>query len=203
MEIKDDNIILPAPEEWKQAVGYPWYEISNYGRLRSIDRNIEFYREVSPGNIKLVKQKRAGKIIKPILDRYGYYYSTLSKQKDNGKISVKAEKIHRLVANAFLGDVTGLEVNHINGVKTCNYVWNLEIVTLLENMRHSFRTGLNNNVGENHSRAKLTNAQVEEIMRLKGKVKKQIIADMFNVSYCCIAQIHSGLRRNPKVAKYK
>lgn len=44
METKDDNIILPAPEEWRQAVGYPWYEISNYGRLRSIDRSIEFYR---------------------------------------------------------------------------------------------------------------------------------------------------------------
>jgi hypothetical protein len=44
---------------------------------------------------------------------------------------------HRIVAEAFLGNTKGLEVNHINGDKSDNRVSNLEIVTKNENESHS------------------------------------------------------------------
>ena len=44
---------------------------------------------------------------------------------------------HRLVAQAFIGDIAGKEINHIDGDKKNNHVSNLEIVTKSENEKHS------------------------------------------------------------------
>jgi hypothetical protein len=45
--------------------------------------------------------------------------------------------IHRLVASAWLGNVTGLTVNHIDGNPSNNCIDNLEIVTQKENHLHA------------------------------------------------------------------
>lgn len=51
--------------------------------------------------------------------------------------------VHRLVAEAFLGEIRdGLEVNHINAIKSDNRVENLEIVTPRENQLHTYKLGL-------------------------------------------------------------
>lgn len=54
--------------------------------------------------------------------------------------------IHLLVAEAFLNGGKYLQdtrqVNHINGVKTDNYVDNLELITGTENVRHAHKLGL-------------------------------------------------------------
>ncbi|WP_455919504.1 HNH endonuclease [Priestia megaterium] len=53
--------------------------------------------------------------------------------------------VHRLVAEAWIGPIEGMEVNHKDGRKTCNDVSNLEIVTPQENHRHSWDIGLRDN----------------------------------------------------------
>lgn len=55
--------------------------------------------------------------------------------------------VHRLVMKAFnpCEDMDYLQVNHIDGNKLNNHISNLEWTTALENMRHSFVTGLQPN----------------------------------------------------------
>ena len=52
--------------------------------------------------------------------------------------------IHRLVAEAYIGDIGyRMGVNHIDGNKSNNHVSNLEIVTSSQNNIHAYELGLN------------------------------------------------------------
>ena len=82
-------------------------------------------------------------------------------------IEGKLVLVHRLVASTYLGDVTGLTVNHIDGNPSNNHVSNLEIVTMQENIRHAFKTGLSK-TGEKHGRAKYSD---ELLLAALRKVK--------------------------------
>ncbi len=50
--------------------------------------------------------------------------------------------VHRLVAECYLGSCHGSDVNHIDGNKSNNSVYNLEIVSHSENMKHAFENKL-------------------------------------------------------------
>lgn len=91
---------------------------------------------------------------------------------------------HRIVADAFLGPIpNGLEVNHINGVKSDNRPENLEYVTKSENAKHAHKTKLATNKGINNPRAKLNREAVEEIKRLRLEGLTFVsIAKMFGVA---------------------
>ena len=124
-------------EEWRDVEGYEGiYQISNYGRVKSF-------------------QKNQVKILKPYLHTGGYLGIGLGRQ--------KKFKIHRLVAATFLDNPFNLtEVDHIHGNKMDNYFKNLEWVTLKENKRRAFKNRLYP-LGEKKYRAKLTNKQVRWI----------------------------------------
>ena len=67
--------------------------------------------------------------------------------------------IHTVVYETFHGDIPeGKVINHINGIKTDNFSWNLEAVTPSENTIHAYETGLaQGKSGETNSQAKITN----------------------------------------------
>lgn len=67
---------------------------------------------------------RRGRKLHQYLDRHGYYYVSLGGKK---------YKVHRLVASAFIGDVDGKEVDHIDTNRKNNSLDNLRIVTRKEN----------------------------------------------------------------------
>lgn len=82
--------------------------------------------------------KTNGKELTQSKNKFGYMFVSLTK---DGK--QKQHRIHRLVAQAFIPNPQHKEqVNHIDGDKTHNTVWNLEWCTCKENINHSIKTGL-------------------------------------------------------------
>jgi hypothetical protein len=104
-------------EEWKQIAGYPGYEISNQGRVRSMDRVIPF---------KSWNRIEKGKILSLVIDKStGYARVVLHK---NG--TKKLLNVHRLVAKAFLERKEEEHfVDHLNTVRHDNRAENLRWVT--------------------------------------------------------------------------
>lgn len=102
-------------EAWKAVAGYEGlYEVSNAGRVRSLDR------------IDRLGRKRRGRIIRGG-DSKGYRNVLLSK--DGTAFAVT---VHRLVAHAFLAG-HGNEIRHLNGDRTNNRADNLAWGTAKDN----------------------------------------------------------------------
>ena len=102
-------------EEWRPVVGYEGlYEVSNTGRVRSVDR----YVVDSLGHRRFYK----GKVLSIVKNKNGYLLINLYCNEKNKKCLV-----HRLVAEAFVSNPDNLpEVNHKDEDKTNNRVDNLE-----------------------------------------------------------------------------
>ena len=106
-------------EVWKDIEGYPGYQVSNLGRVRSLNYS-------HTGQVR---------VLKPGRNSSGYLFVNLCK---NGKH--KLCTVHRLVAIAFIPNPDNLpEVNHINEDKTDNRVENLSWVSHVQNCRHGTR----------------------------------------------------------------
>jgi hypothetical protein len=140
-------------EVWLPVVGYEGlYEISDWGRIRGLDRLI---RHRMGGETRW-----AGRLMQPSTTRDGYLRVTLSKHG-----SARVDKIHILVAAAFIGPrPDGMEVCHGEGGKLDNRPENLRYGTAKENQADRLRDGTHNR-GERHGNARLTKAQVRHIRR--------------------------------------
>lgn len=117
-------------EEWKPIKNYEnEYEVSNLGRVRSLDRYI---KSISS---KTGLQFKKGQILKQKTNKVTGY-KTITLWRDNKQ---KGYNVHRLVAEHFLPVKDGKNtVNHINGDKTNNRVGNLEWVSYGENLSHAY-----------------------------------------------------------------
>lgn len=109
-------------EIWKDIIDYEGiYQISNIGRVKSLDRNILY------SNGKTHFQK--GKELNGFLNTSGYWSVDLYKRGKSKKFY-----IHRLVAIAFIPNpFNKTEINHIDEDKLNNCVENLEWCTSSEN----------------------------------------------------------------------
>ena len=139
-------------EIWREIPFEPWsefYEVSNFGRVRSLDRyNI---KTLSSGVVQQFFNK--GKILKNRLTRAGYarvnFYHSQYGSKDM--------YIHRLVCMAFIGLPTDetMQINHKNGIKTDNHLSNLEWATPSNNIYHAHENGLiKKRLGKDHNASK-------------------------------------------------
>ena len=106
-------------EEWRDIKGYEGlYMVSNYGRIKSLDRWVSCKRK---GSTKEALHLMNGCIIAAATNAM-YLYCHLSK---NGK--KKLVKHHRIVALTFIENIDNLNViNHKNEIKFDNRVVNLE-----------------------------------------------------------------------------
>jgi len=118
-------------ELWKTIKDYEgYYEVSNMGNIRSIDRVIN---HPTKGAIK-----RKGRILKSAPNGKGYLTVMLCKNGVDRTLVV-----HRIVANGWVKNTqNNPQVNHINGIKTDNRVENLEWCDNSYNMEHAINNGL-------------------------------------------------------------
>lgn len=171
-------------EIWKPVSGMEnYYEVSNKGRLRSLDRYVEtlngqtrFYR-----GVVMTFNYPKGKYICVKMSAPGVKVYT---------------RLHRLVAEHFIHNpLNKPEVNHKDGNKSNNNVDNLEWVTQLENKKHASIAGLIRKK-ENHYKAKLTEELVKQIrgMYATGLYTHQSIANEFGVVRTLITRIINNKR---------
>lgn len=122
---------LELQEEWRDVIGFEgYYEVSNLGRVRSIDR--------TDSSGKFLQ----GRILKG--GSGGERYITKSLWKENKWYN---RMVHRLVAEAFVPNPNNLpQVNHKDGDTHNNRADNLEWVTPSENIQHCISAGLRQKV---------------------------------------------------------
>ena len=109
-------------EIWKDVIGYEGlYQVSNLGRVKSLDR------------FCIDGRKRYGQIMKQVITNGGYFAVGLRKGKGQ-----KRYLVHRLVAEAFIPNTDNKPcVDHINTIRTDNRVCNLRWCTYKENCNNS------------------------------------------------------------------
>lgn len=193
-----DNLLN---EEWRDIKGYEGlYQISNYGRVKSIERKL-------PCNIKNNEFRIKKAVIKKIrYDKDGYCKVMLCKY---GVKNGKNNFIHRLVAQAFIPNLNNYNiVNHIDGIKNNNKSYNLEWCTIKENVHHAIRTGLMNpqkntkylhtNYGKNNVKSRsvivydLNNNYIGEfdcMREAKEKLGLKYPSQTSYIGYCCRGKV--------------
>lgn len=118
-------------EQWRDIANYPGYQVSNLGSVRTKDK--------ITSSAKYSRRKWKDRTLKT---KTGKDHSVRVElwNKDGHKTFL----VHRLVASAFLGEYldSKLTVNHKDGNRLNNRVDNLEWVSLADNIRHGFNTGL-------------------------------------------------------------
>lgn len=160
-------------EEWRPIEGYDDYQISSFGRVKSLKKC----------------RGCAVRILRPAISRTNYLIVQLVK---NAK--PKWYSVHRLVAKAFATNPENKpQVNHVDGCKINAYAGNLEWVTNAENIRHAFDVGLAKPLcGEKHAEAKLTNEQVVYIRNNPDGLNTIELSKNFGVTAATISDVQLG-----------
>lgn len=142
-------------EIWKDVVGYEGhYEVSNKGRVKSIQRKVSNGKSYRIVNERILK----------LHHRIGKYVTVRLAKAPN----IKTHSVHRLVAEAFIPNPYNKpQVNHKNGNKHDNRIQNLHWATEQENSMHAYVNGFTKKPrtmkGEAHGMSKVTRNDVLQI----------------------------------------
>lgn len=163
-------------EKWKAIPNYEGlYKASTLGRIKSLERIIH-------------KQKCNVLFKETIIKQFhrfnnkssNYYCANLY---DNNH-KCKTTSVHRILAICFISNPFNKpQINHIDGIKTNNKLYNLEWCTASENTQHGYDTGLSMaRRGSLNWNSKLTEKDVVYIRNTRYKVSRKDLAIKFNIS---------------------
>lgn len=155
--------------EWRVIEYAPCYLVSDEGHIKSLER--------------IVKTKNGTRHVPELYplkekDIRGYKnVSIIVYDEEMKPLKRFTKQVHRLVLEAFnpIDNMDKMQVNHIDGNKSNNNLYNLEWVTPRENTihAHNILNHKRNQNGENNSMAKLTNEDVIEIIKRLNDPKKE------------------------------
>ncbi len=128
-----EQMICRSNETWKDIPGYEGiYQASTLGNIRTVEGKTTFSKK---HGIRRWKSR--------ILKGRGDNPNTGKRVNLYKDGSAKEFLVARLVAITFLGNPPeGFTVNHIDGNRMNNAIENLEWLSLADNIRHGFSTGL-------------------------------------------------------------
>ena len=174
-EIKQLEFWKPIPESVVPGI-IPYYYISTYGRVLNT-----LTGSYLPQNINYNKDKYIT-ISLSINDRTNHIY----------------QQPHRLVMMVFnpIDHPELYDVNHLDGIKYHNWIWNLEWATHKENINHGFNTHLFP-IGEERTNSKLTNDDIHTICKYMedGYSALEIENMVGKINGCDIQKIYHNIRR--------
>lgn len=156
-------------EIWRSIPNFPDHKVSNTGKVSS---------------------KRG--LLRPNRLRKGYLQVDL---RHNGLR--KAALVHRLVGEAFIANPLHLaEINHKDLNKANNDVTNLEWISRRDNIQHAKANGVLGRPtcrGELNVRAKLSSAQVAEVIHLRSTgLTLREIGDRYGIDQSTVSRYYLG-----------
>jgi hypothetical protein len=176
-------------ETWKKVIGFSNYEVSNTGKVRSIDS----IRINSLGHKRFIR----GKELKPFIDKDGYYKFLLYKSDGTGWKTRKSIAVHRIMALSFMNNAEKYNnvIRHLDGNPSNNNLNNLKWGTAKENYQDMLDHGTRViKIGCDSKLSKLKQNDIIDIKNLKGKCTQKEVAEKYNVSRITIYRIWTGKR---------
>lgn len=178
----------PDQEQWKAICGYPAYQVSDYGSVRSFWQKFG----LAGGGTTYKIAPEPQRILKP--HKVCGYQRVCFKNGPDVQVDFF---IHILVLTAFVGPCPpGLQCRHLDGDRLNNHSPNLCWGTALENGQDRIRHGTVPR-GANHHRAcaVLSESQVKDIRYLHSiGVKNASLGRLFNCHRNTISKIILGNR---------
>lgn len=153
-------------EIWKTIPELPNYQVSNLGRVKSLERKVKKWN-----GFRTVRER----ILKPRKKRNGYLQLLLSNEGIR-----KTVLVHRLVCDAFLKNPLNLpQINHINEIKEDNRLENLEYCD----------ARYNNNFGTRNKRAGISISKAKKGV-FNTKHSKAVICIETGEIYPSLSEVH-------------
>jgi hypothetical protein len=172
-------------EVWKPVTGYPNYQVSNFGMVKSLSRTVQRTLDSGLSEPWTIPER----ILSPAMSSSKKYF-VVSLRNEDGK---KTHKVHRLVAREFVGGYDpDLEVLHKDDNGFNNEAENLQWGTRQENMQDMFDKDRQAR-GSGHGNALLDEEDVLSIMQMRrlGRTMRAIAAD-FEISAATVSMIMTG-----------
>ena len=191
-------------ETWKGVPGFEHYEVSDFGRVRSLPRTMIRKNPrypYAPDHPITVGGRIINGWVKKICgpNRKKHEYAVLVSLRKDGK--TVTFRLHRLVLETFVGPCPdGMEGCHNDGDATNNRLenlrWDTHKANIHDSIEHGTKTKPPTRYGENHHHAKFGDDVASEIRSMiyyRGMY--QVEAKKYNVSDMTIRRIHKGRSR--------
>lgn len=177
-------------EIWKPIAGYEGiYEVSNMGRVRSVDRVVT--AKDPWGNTTDFHRK--GIIMKPGPHPCGYKLVRLGKDQ-------KSHTVHKLVAENFIGPrPEGMQIRHLDGSRNNNRADNLAYGSAIDNANDSKAHGTFQKRVRNNCKILPEQRRIIIQMYASGKHTMKEIGSMFGVT---LGSIWWVIRRADATSSY-